>query len=205
MATAAQVGRMRIEFDKIDTALRRDMNRVVPAARRLGAQGMRDMFMELGPQLADKYGQAAGLAGAEYFESTTGHAARMAALTDPDAVQGSVRAFAGGFWTPDREAAFEQIAASLVRHALQAGRSTVVESATRNRLAYARAPEPGACRFCVMLASRGAAYGSARSAGEGNRWHDNCRCVVEPVGPGDALSYDVDAMYEQYMRDHYGS
>jgi hypothetical protein len=203
MATPAQVNAFRVEFDLIDEALRRDVLRIMPSARNMSPSAIRDMFLELGPQLADRYGQAAALAAAEYFEATTGYTARTAALTSHEAVQGSVRYLAGGFWTPARERAFQQIAASLARHSLQAGRSTVAESAARNQITYARAPAPDACDFCVMLSSRGATYGSARSAGEGNQWHDDCRCVIEPVGPNGELSYDADALYEQYVENHY--
>lgn len=45
---------------------------------------------------------------------------------------------------------------------------------------YARVPEPGACSFCLMLASRGAAY-SREAVESANRYHDNCRCVAIEV------------------------
>lgn len=201
MATVTQVSNLRLAFDSVDSALHRDVRRLLPSARTLSPADIRDMFLEVGPQLTDRYGQIAGPIAAEFFESTTGMPARLAPLTDHDAVQGSVRALAGDFWTPGREQAFQRIAASLVRHSLQAGRSTVADSASRHRITYARAPEPGACEWCVKLSSRGAVYGSARSAGEGNQWHDNCRCVVEPVGPHDEVSYDVESMYEQYLKN----
>lgn len=205
MASAAEVANFRRGFDSVDSALHRDVRRLLPAARKLAPADIRNLFLEVGPQLTDRYGALSAPIAAEFFEASTGLPSRLAPLTDHDAVQGSVRALAGGFWTPGREAAFQQIAASLVRHSLQAGRSTIAESAVRNRITYARAPEPGACKWCIMLASRGAVYGSARSAGEGNQWHDNCRCVAEPVTADGQVSYDVDAAYEQYMKDYYGS
>ena len=47
---------------------------------------------------------------------------------------------------------------------------------------WARIPEPDACAFCMMLATRGAVYASAESAGDGiNRYHSRCRCDVVAV------------------------
>ncbi|MEU3690540.1 hypothetical protein [Streptomyces narbonensis] len=50
-------------------------------------------------------------------------------------------------------------------------------------LRWMRVPEAGACGFCVMVASRGAVYASANSAGgiKGGEFHPNCRCEVVPI------------------------
>lgn len=74
-----------------------------------------------------------------------------------------------------------RLAASSERLVLDAGRDTIIANVERDRKAqaWARVPEPGACSFCLMLATRGATYRSERSAGF--RSHDNCRCHVEPV------------------------
>jgi hypothetical protein len=46
---------------------------------------------------------------------------------------------------------------------------------------YRRVAEPKACRFCMMLASRGAVYLSESSAGGAKKFHSHCRCHVEAV------------------------
>lgn len=46
----------------------------------------------------------------------------------------------------------------------------------RDGTAFARVPEPGACSFCLMLASRGAVY-TAKTVGAVNKFHDHCRCL----------------------------
>jgi hypothetical protein len=74
-----------------------------------------------------------------------------------------------------------RLAASSERLVLDAGRNTIIDNAQRDRQAkgWARVPEPGACSFCLMLATRGAVY---RSEGTADfKSHDNCRCHVEPV------------------------
>jgi len=45
--------------------------------------------------------------------------------------------------------------------------------------AWRRAPERGACDFCLMLATRGAVYKTQRTAGDGNKYHRHCRCRAE--------------------------
>lgn len=67
-----------------------------------------------------------------------------------------------------------------MRHAVQGGRGTVMESLRRDRLAlgYARAVSGSACAFCAMLASRGPVYSKDTA---GFRSHNACTCAAEPV------------------------
>lgn len=46
---------------------------------------------------------------------------------------------------------------------------------------YRRVAEPRACKFCLMLASRGAVYLSEASAGGAKKFHSHCRCRIEAV------------------------
>lgn len=74
-----------------------------------------------------------------------------------------------------------RLAASAERLVLDTGRNTVIDNAQTDRKAkgWARVPEPDACSFCLMLATRGAVYRSEATADFTS--HDNCRCHVEPV------------------------
>jgi hypothetical protein len=87
-------------------------------------------------------------------------------------------------------------------YALQPGRDTVMQAAHKDKAAYARVPEPGACDFCLMLASRGFVYSKA-TAGETDKFHGNCRCNVMPVWNATRarteFGYNPDALYEQYL------
>lgn len=76
-------------------------------------------------------------------------------------------------------------AASSMRHALDGGRLTVVETVQRDEqaLGWARAASGRACHFCAMLASRGPVY---REETVGFQAHDHCSCGVEPVYHEDA-------------------
>ena len=54
----------------------------------------------------------------------------------------------------------------------------------RRVLGYRRVTSGSPCAFCAMLASRGAVYTSARTAGEGHHYHDGCSCTAEPMYAG---------------------
>lgn len=64
----------------------------------------------------------------------------------------------------------------LVRLVAQPAHETKTRATLKAGTGFARIPEPGACTFCLMLASRGAAYSRETVVGLA-RFHDNCRCV----------------------------
>jgi hypothetical protein len=76
-------------------------------------------------------------------------------------------------------------AGAAMRHAINGGRDTIVESvrADRRALGWARAVSGKACSFCLMLASRGPVYGEDTVGFEA---HDHCSCSAEPVYRPDA-------------------
>lgn len=53
---------------------------------------------------------------------------------------------------------------------------------------YRRVAVGNTCTFCLMLASRGAVYLTAASAGQGRRYHHMCDCYVEMVVDQDAIA-----------------
>lgn len=71
-------------------------------------------------------------------------------------------------------------AAAGMRHAVQGGRGTVLESVKADgaALGYARAVSGSCCSFCAMLASRGPVYSKATA---NFRSHNACTCAAEPV------------------------
>lgn len=72
------------------------------------------------------------------------------------------------------------------RLVLGGGRDTIIRTvaADTRALGWARATSGKPCAFCAMLASRGPAYGSERTATF--RPHDGCHCTPEPVYRRDA-------------------
>ena len=92
--------------------------------------------------------------------------------------------------TPRAEAKFMRQADSLVSNR---ARDAVRNSAKAAGRRYARVPNHGACRFCRMLATRGAVYHSRESAGAGDRFHANCRCTIVEVPAGTPTFYGMAA------------
>lgn len=84
------------------------------------------------------------------------------------------------------ETAQAKSAASGMRHVLNGGRDTIINTIDSDprALGFARAVSGKPCHFCAMLASRGPVYKSQQSGGF--QAHDHCSCAVEPVYRRDA-------------------
>lgn len=97
-----------------------------------------------------------------------------------------------GLWSAEPTPQVVQSVATGVAQKLVVGTGrgqiiTAVE-ADRKALGYARVARPGACSFCLLLATRGAVYKTGRSATTtkaGQSYHDNCHCMPEPLFSGD--------------------
>lgn len=138
---------------------------------------IRDALLAFYPELITVYGDTAAVLGADWYDQLRdvppSAASFSAALAQPANVE---QASATARWglgplfatDPDPDAALARLLGSTQRLVLQAGRDTVWDSARRDpvRTGVARIPSgPTTCRFCVMLASRGAVYSSEASAG----------------------------------------
>lgn len=91
-----------------------------------------------------------------------------------------------GLWSksPDVEGSQKLVTGVVEKYSLDPGRFTIIDAVHNDRQStgWARSVEPGACSFCLLLATRGAIYRSERTADF--RSHDHCRCHVEPLfGP----------------------
>lgn len=79
------------------------------------------------------------------------------------------------------QAAMTNLQKSLSRLVLFQSRETVYQATRDAGTAYARIPEPGACNFCLILASRGAVYTKKTVTVASSRsmrgYHDGCRCL----------------------------
>lgn len=167
------------------------------------------------PDVVGDYGDIAATLGADFYEEVTadyGLPYETATLA-PVAPAGQTQAVTRWGLTPlfgsnpSAIQAFSFLATGIHRLVLQAGRDTIETNTKRAKLTYARVPsssEP--CAFCLVLASRGAVYGSAKAAqfsAHGSKYHDECRCAPVPMRsdadmPG---GYDV-AKYERIYEAH---
>lgn len=99
------------------------------------------------------------------------------------------------------------------RLALEGGRSVVDQTVQGDDAAigWMRVTDADPCSWCLMLASRGAVYRSAETAGrvQASRftggsafaWHDHCGCIAAPVwDPDDPLLTRADDLYDLWVQ-----
>ena len=74
-----------------------------------------------------------------------------------------------------------QVDAAMQQVVMDAGRNEVIAAieADTEAKGWARVVKPGACAFCLMLATRGPTYKSRETANF--RAHTNCHCTVEAL------------------------
>lgn len=180
-------------------------------------------LLDFMPDLISTYGSAAaGLAADRYDElraDSIASGAFRAALAPPlpdEQVHAVTRWALGPAFKDDPAAALTMLTDATQRLVRQQARNTVALNVERDPFgaSYARVPKgKTTCAFCLMLASRGAVYGSKKSAetirNSGKHYHTKCDCEAEPVWSGDDLErlkeqsdYDPDSLYEQYAAVH---
>lgn len=78
------------------------------------------------------------------------------------------------------EVASTNTARTAMRHALEGGRDTIAATvrADPSVRGFRRVTSGDACKFCTMLAGRGAVYSGATATFQA---HDGCSCSAEPV------------------------
>jgi len=120
------------------------------------------------------------------------------------------------------EAAMAKADSATQKLVVDVGRDTLRQAvkADPQAVAYARTAALGACSFCKLMASRGAVYATAETAGrDANdlfsgdasvvKFHNNCHCGIVPVFRGQhfALSphaAEWDRIYREYAQGHPG-
>lgn len=148
---------------------------------------VRNALLQFFPELVTTYGDVSALLASDFYDmlrdvppSAASFRAAYAAPVDPGKAQGATRWAVGALFAEDAPLFTSQILGATQRLVSQRGRDTIFDNAARDpvRTAVARIPSgTDTCTFCIMLASRGAAYTDLVSAGEMNDFHDNCDCV----------------------------
>ena len=183
-------------------------------------------LVEVVPELAERWGDVAAVSASDYFDAVREHynpsgsyLAQPAPSAPAEQVQAGVRWAVDPLFsaTPDEAAALARLSTSLDRLVRQADRDTVVHNASRDRTAqgWRRVTRPGACAFCLMLATRVGDYGSQAAAEQvgsarrgrirgtrtqGQSYHDHCRCFAAPVYPGWEMDPVTERAEELYSR-----
>lgn len=165
---------------------------------------LHDAVNMLAPPIAAKYGKASSTLAAELWEEIYRHdrgRSAMAVLDDEDDTHlfgaSSGYAFRDGAAT-DPDQAVAHVMGTMGRAVLNHARRTTTRNTRRHGGGYARVPTgPTTCAFCLMLASRGFVYNTRETAGEFDKYHDDCDCVV-------VASFDeAQSLVEGYDPDEY--
>lgn len=201
----------------------------------------RDRLLEAFPLVAAPYMTAAGDLSAAWYEEMRAesvggsYAASSAVESAPEAMESLVRYAVTPLFQGSSSTVLGLLAGGMQRLVANGARDTIYDNvmADRVRVGYARIPRSGCCAFCGLLASRGAAYNSAASAGSvvgagvdasvtrgkvggqgkgvkargnqalGRRFHDFCQCIAMPVFQGDTFHKDVVSKYEKLYEDSF--
>lgn len=180
--------------------------------------------------LVDQYGAASSSLAATAYEEqreAAGIRSRYSAEPAPappdEQVEASLRWAVAELWGGgDLETAQSKAEGAAQKLVLDQGRETLRQAVRQDRdaVAYARAAALGACSFCKLMASRGAIYKTAGTAGReaderfsGDasvvKFHDNCHCTIIPVFRGQRFELSEhaagwDRLYREYAQGHPG-
>lgn len=164
------------------------------------------------PLLAGTYGEVSAAAAADFYDASRGDSGASgrftATLADSRAASstaGLVRWATDPLFTGNPADALARLGGIADAAALQDGKNTVMHNAKRDpaKPRFARVPSGKTCAWCLMLASRGAVYRSAETAGSAAKFHGNCDCQPTPSWDhGNDLpeSYDEGHLFGLYDR-----
>lgn len=167
-----------------------------------------EVFM---PVLINQYGDLAATVAVNFFDDVREAAnlkrAYRAVLSEPvptEAIQANVRYnLSPLFGKSDPEQALLNLNLVTDKQVKASGRNTIELNVERDpaQARFARVPTGAkTCKFCLMLASRGAIYLSQKTAHDG--YHGDCDCQAVPVWDESDLpeGYDPDALYDQFRK-----
>lgn len=212
MTTLADVRAYQSTIDDLTTVAAGEVERLLEEIATPNPEEFRDLLIELMPGLVEPYMGVAGEVAATWYEELRDlvegaafQAGVYGATVNPAQMAGMARHAVSPLFGQSGSTVLALMTGSVQRLIADAGRETVRGNAVRDRVrvGFARIPRPGCCAFCSLMASRGAVYASEMSAGgQGNSFHDLCRCVVAPVFRGDTFARDVSAEHEAIYREH---
>lgn len=182
------------------------------------SNAVRDALLFAMPEIIRAYGAAAGERAADFYSHFRDRAGLrdnfdipVAASAPVEQISASTRWAVGGLYLPEEDRNPAAVLSNLEdvtdRLTKQTGRDTLTAAIIGDPMQprYARVPTgTTTCKFCAMLASRGAVYLTKESAGAYNRFHANCDCQPVPVFEGEELPYDRDYYWRVYQ-EHGGA
>ena len=205
MPTRAEVEVLRAAQNELTRLVHAELADFYSTIRNQSPESIRNALLEFVPALVDEYGSVASTVSAEWFEATVGTRVVLADPIAREAMEKGVRYSTGHLWTASPDEITGSLGLKVDSWVKQQGRDTVVLSSARNDLSWARIPSGGkTCAFCLMMASRGAVYGTENDA---KKSHGNCNCVISPIRSDDDWpeGHDPDELYDIYQRAAHAS
>lgn len=242
--SGARVARWRQAQLGLTTLLLRDLRglrRLVDPAR---LQATVPTWIEAVTALAARYSEVAATLAADFYDGERDAAGVSGTFTVPlagappgEQVDASLRWATKDLWpraeADATDAQLEPLDVRLAAAMTKADGATQKLVADRGRatlrqavdgdpgaVAYARAAALGACSFCKLMASRGAVYANAQTAGrDANdrftgdasvvKFHNNCHCGIVPVFRGQRFELspqaaEWDRIYREHAQGHPG-
>lgn len=201
--------------DSVSAAVELELGRILAQIDFADAFAAREALFVAVPPLIERWGDVAASAAAEWFEEfresqgvSGAFRAQLADVVPPEVINarlGYATRESGHLFRGQIPALSNFLSLMTNEYALKPGHDTVAHNSKRDKVAYARVPEPGACKWCLMLASRGFAYSSEASAStkDGERFHGRCRCHSMPIYDETRArveyGYNPERFYEEYL------
>lgn len=208
MTTATDVASYRRAVDDLTTLALSDFYGLLASLDGLSGEATRNGLIAALPEVMDPYITSTGEISAAWYEELRAQAvggtyyASTPATVNPQQVEALVRWGVKPLFELSDATVLSLIGGGLQKIIAGAGRDTIETNVMQDpvRVGYSRIPRPNCCAFCGLVASRGAAYTSAESAGIRSKFHDFCRCVVAPVFEGDTFHKDVEKQFlDKYL------
>lgn len=211
MATSSDAEALKSVLSDLSTLAVRDLVRFW---RRYGDEpGVQDLLVAAFPEIVGPPASAAAMVTAQWYNELAPELPFQAVPVVDLPADRMLGTLDWAFNAPGEASPLDRVAGSTQRMIFDTSRGTVLENlaveygddapqpaGTR----WARYASATACSFCRVMATRGAVYRSAAAAttvvGNGQRWHDNCRCVAVPVRPGQV--YEPPDYVEQWEQDY---
>ena len=191
----------------------RDLKAWWTTVEHLSPSQIQSAAAEFAPILAGVYGEVSATVAADYYDLARELApkarGRFVASLAPSEAAARTSRQVGWATAPlfegDSLGALDRLSGVVDAASLQDGRNTLMRNSGMDpaKPRYARIPVGKTCAWCLMLASRGAVYRSAATAGAAQEYHKRCDCEPHPSwdhGKDLPPSYDEGGLYDLYDR-----
>lgn len=203
MTTRSDVIAYRRAIADLSVLAVRDVQALIRSFGDMDPVRLRNLLIETMPDVVGPYLSASGDLTATWYEDLRSAAlggsfyATSSGEVNKDQLDAMIRWGLSPKFGKSSSTVLSLMGGGVQRMVAGAGRDTIVTNVAKDpvRVGYARIPRAGCCAFCAMLASRGAVYASAATAGQETHYHDHCHCVAAPVFTGDTFHEATQAQY----------